>query len=107
MRRTRRTESGLTLIEVVISVVLMSLIAGALSTVFVTSLRLSGTDKERVKQSDESQTVSAFLVRDAQAAGGTDPVTVQRLSMDSTHPIGRALNVGSCAMSSCKSPCGL
>jgi type II secretory pathway pseudopilin PulG len=75
MRRTRRTESGLTLIELVISVVILSMIAGALSTVFVTALRLSGTDKERVKQSDDSQTISAYLVRDAQAAGGTDPST--------------------------------
>ncbi len=79
MRRTRRTESGLTPIEVVVSIVLLSMIAGSHSTVFVTALRLSGTDKERVRQSDDSQTVAAFLVRDAQAARGIDPSTASRV----------------------------
>jgi large repetitive protein len=91
MTRTRRTESGLTLIELVISIVLLSLLAGALSTVFVTSLNLSKTDKGRVAQSDDAQLISAYLVRDAQAAGGTNPSTA---ALDATLGVSKTDDAG-------------
>jgi hypothetical protein len=78
MKRARREESGLTLIELVIGIVLLSLITGALSSAFVTAFHLSGAERERVKQSDDAQAVAAFLVRDAQSAGGINPLTASR-----------------------------
>jgi hypothetical protein len=65
----------LTLIEVMISVVILALITGALSSVFVTAFNGSRTNTQRVKESSVAQTIAAFLVRDAQAAGGVDPST--------------------------------
>jgi hypothetical protein len=42
------------------------------------------------------------------AAGGTpNPLQIQTYSMDNTHPIGRANDIGLCTQSNCKTECGL
>ena len=69
----RRSENGFTLLEVIISVVILTMITGAISAAFVTGLNSSSSTNARVHMSDDAQTIAAFLVRDAQAAGGIDP----------------------------------
>jgi hypothetical protein len=63
----------LTFIEVLISVVLLTLITGAISAAFVTAMNSSRPTNARVRESNDAQLIAAFLVRDAQAAGGVDP----------------------------------
>jgi type II secretory pathway pseudopilin PulG len=77
VRAVRRPsdEGGYTLIELLIAVVLLAMITGALGTSFVTAINASQTNTQRVRESADAQLVAAFLVRDAQAAGGSDPVT--------------------------------
>jgi Tfp pilus assembly protein PilV len=75
MNRPQPREAGLTLVEVLISVVILSLITGALSSVFVTAFNGSRSNTQRVRESSDAQTIAAYLVRDAQAAGGVDPST--------------------------------
>ena len=71
----RRGEDGLTLIELVISIVLMTMIAGALGAAFLTAATSSRQTAGRVRGSNDAQVVAAFLTRDAQSAGGVDPLT--------------------------------
>src|SRR3954471_9236733 len=73
--RTRRSERGVTFVELVISVVILTMITGGLASAFITSLNSSGPTQERVKESNDAQVVASFLMRDAQATGGTDPST--------------------------------
>lgn len=75
MSNDRRDEAGLTLVEVVISIVILSLIAGALTSAFVTAIRNTPTTSQRLLQSNDAQVIAGFLVRDAQAAGGSNPTT--------------------------------
>jgi prepilin-type N-terminal cleavage/methylation domain-containing protein len=69
----RRSEDGFTLIELIISVVILTMITGAISVAFVTSINSSGATNARVHTSNDAQVIAAFLVRDAQAAGSVDP----------------------------------
>jgi hypothetical protein len=41
------------------------------------------------------------------AAGGTNPLTVQQMSTDTSTAIGRANAIGTCSTSNCKTECGL
>jgi len=68
-------EGGFTLIEVLISVVLLTMIMGALTTALVTSINLSTSTTQHTKESNDAQLIAAFLVRDAQSAGATDAIT--------------------------------
>jgi len=71
----RRPETGLTFVELLISIVLLGLVTGALASAFVTSVRGSGPTAQRIRESNDAQLVAAFFARDAQAAGGSDPTT--------------------------------
>jgi prepilin-type N-terminal cleavage/methylation domain-containing protein len=71
------TEGGFTLVEVLISIVILTMIAGALSAAFVTATRASATNAQLVHSSNDAQLIAASLVRDAQAAGGSNPSTGQ------------------------------
>jgi type II secretory pathway component PulJ len=73
----RRSEQGVTFVELIISVVLLSMVTGGLASAFVTSLNGSGPAQARVREANDAQVIAGFLVRDAQAAGGTDPGTGQ------------------------------
>ena len=75
MTEARRSERGMTLVELLVSVVILAMLTGGLSAAFVTAFRISTPDKERVRQSGDAQVIAAYLVRDAQAAGGTNPST--------------------------------
>jgi len=71
----RQREAGFTLVELIIAVVIVATISAALVTVLGTSVRVSGSTTQKVRESNDAALISSFLVRDAQAAGGTDPVT--------------------------------
>ena len=71
----RGSESGMTLVEVLISVVILAMITGAISAAFVTGFRGVRPSQQRVRESNDAQVIAAFLVRDAQSAGGSDPAT--------------------------------
>src|SRR5437588_9476597 len=73
--RTRVDESGFTLLEMVISIVISTMIIGAMATVFITSADSSNATKHRSNQTNDAQVIASFLVKDAQAAGSMDPQT--------------------------------
>jgi hypothetical protein len=70
-----RSEGGFTFIELVITIVLLSLLTGAVSAAFVTAMNSSGSTTGLVQTSNDAQIIAAFLVRDAQGAGGVDPTS--------------------------------
>jgi prepilin-type N-terminal cleavage/methylation domain-containing protein len=70
-----RDEAGFSLTELIIVVVLLGMVMGALSASFLVSMNGNSSATQRVKESNDAQTIAAFLVRDAQAAGGSDPAT--------------------------------
>ena len=76
-RRARdlRSDAGFTLVEIIIAVSLLGLVTGAGVTSLVTATRGSSALSLSAHESSDAQLISAFLVRDAQAAGGTDPET--------------------------------
>jgi type II secretory pathway pseudopilin PulG len=73
--RNRRSEAGFTLIELVVSLVLLTLLTGAIAAAIVGSFSTTRASDQRTKESNDAQIIAAFLTRDAQAAGGTDPAT--------------------------------
>ena len=80
MRRMRRSpnEDGVTLVELLITVVIMSMIMSAIAASFVTAFNTTRPNSDRVRQSNDAQLIAGFLVRDAQSAGGTDPSTGEK-----------------------------
>ncbi len=76
MSRQPHAEDGFTLVELVISVVILGMIMGGLAASFITAFDIQRPTAERVRQSNSAQVIASFLVRDAQAAGGTNPTTV-------------------------------
>lgn len=77
LERTHRSddEHGVTLVELLITIVILSMIMGAIAASFVTAFRSSGPTAELIRQSNDAQLIAGFLVRDAQSAGGTNPAT--------------------------------
>ncbi len=75
LRVATNDQSGFTLVELVITLVLMTLVTGAVSSAFVTAINSSETANQRVRESNDAQIIAAYLTRDAQAAGGTNPST--------------------------------
>jgi prepilin-type N-terminal cleavage/methylation domain-containing protein len=69
------TEHGFTLIEVVVSVAIMGMIMSAVSAALVTSMRSAATTMQRSRETNDAQVVAGFFTRDAQSAGGADPMT--------------------------------
>lgn len=69
-RAQTASEAGFTLVEVIISVVILTMITGALSTAFVASLKASKVSSERVHESNDAQIIAGYFTRDAQASGG-------------------------------------
>ena len=68
--RIRGDESGFTLMEMIITIIITSMIIGVLAAVFVTSANSTNATRQRSNQSNDAQVISSFLVKDAQAAGG-------------------------------------
>ena len=79
--RPQRNNDGFTLIELVMAIVLGALVSGVIVAAIITSLNIADSTSEQVKDSTDASLISAFLYRDAQAAGGTDPAKAQ---LDST-----------------------
>jgi prepilin-type N-terminal cleavage/methylation domain-containing protein len=73
--RSRRNDAGFTLIEVIIGMVIVVGITGATATALIASLNAQSNTHQRVAENNDAQFISAFLVRDAQAAGGSRPTT--------------------------------
>lgn len=71
-----RRDQGFTLVEVVMSIVLGSIIAGVTVAVMITSVNVADSTRDMSRDSTDAGLIAAFLYRDAQAAGGTDPVTL-------------------------------
>ncbi len=71
----RAGDRGFTLIELLVAITLLGLVTGALTAVFLTAINGTQAGAERVRESSDAQLVAAFLTRDAQAAGGTNPAT--------------------------------
>ena len=76
-RRRGLRDSGFTLIELIMALVLSGLIAGVVVAALVTSLNIADSTSDQLHDSTDAGLISAFLYRDAQAAGGTDPAKAQ------------------------------
>lgn len=72
-------DGGFTLVELVISIVLSSIVAGVVVAIMVTSLNLVDATTDISHDATDAGLIAAFLYRDAQAAGGTDPLTLAEL----------------------------
>ena len=68
-------EDGVTLVELMITIVIMSMIMGAIAASFVTAFNSTRPTSDRVRVSNAAQLIASFLERDAQSAGGTNPTT--------------------------------
>jgi len=90
-------DSGLTLVELLISMVLSLILAGVLVAAIVTSLNVAGATSDSIKTTVDVQLVSSYLARDAQGAAGTDPNTLQR-------PEGTGVSVTSGDWGGCSQP---
>jgi Tfp pilus assembly protein PilW len=75
MKRTghRRSESGYTLIELIIAITLLAAVTGAMVAAFITTNNANANTSERIHESNDAQLTAGFWAADAQAAGGTDP----------------------------------
>ncbi len=60
------------------AVVLSSMIAAGLTGAVITSLSVASSTTDQISDTTDAALVSSFLVRDAQAAGATDPTTATR-----------------------------
>jgi prepilin-type N-terminal cleavage/methylation domain-containing protein len=86
-----RSDAGFTLVEIIIAVSLLGLVTGAGVTSLVTATQGSSALSLSAHESSDAQLISAFLVRDAQAAGGTDPetgITDPSLGVSASDPAG-------------------
>lgn len=73
----RRGDRGFTLIELVMATVLAGIVGGVLVAAIATSLRVADSTTNQIADSTDTALISAFLFRDAQAAGATDPTTAR------------------------------
>ena len=68
-------DGGFTLVEVIIAVSLLGLVTGAGTASLLTATSAARSSSQSARESSDAQLISAFLVKDAAAAGGTNPVT--------------------------------
>ncbi|MEI8239070.1 MAG: prepilin-type N-terminal cleavage/methylation domain-containing protein, partial [Actinomycetota bacterium] len=78
IRNTPRTQrdAGFTLIELVMAVTLSVMLIGAMVGALLTSISAASSNRDRVRDSVDLGLISAFLYKDAQAVGGSDPTVV-------------------------------
>ena len=70
----KRTDRGFTLVELIIALVLSVMVVGVIAAALITSLNVSSSTTDQVNDSSETGLISSFLFRDAQSAGGINPV---------------------------------
>ncbi len=68
-------DSGFTLIELILAIVLSALIIGVIGAAMVTALNVADSTTDQVGDSTDAGLISSFLVRDAQSVGAIDPTT--------------------------------
>jgi type II secretory pathway component PulJ len=73
LRRRARTESGYTLVELIIALTLLATVTGSLVAAFITTNNANANTSERIHESTDAQIIAGFWTADAQAAGGVDP----------------------------------
>ena len=69
----RHRDEGFTLVELLVAIVLGGLVSGVVVAAMVTSMNIADSTNDQLKDSTDASLISAFLYRDAQSAGGTDP----------------------------------
>ena len=70
---TEPADRGFSLIEIIIAMTIFAGVTAAIAMSLMTSLRVADNASQRTKESADAQLISAFLVKDAQAAGGSNP----------------------------------
>ncbi|HEY7627695.1 MAG TPA: tandem-95 repeat protein, partial [Ilumatobacteraceae bacterium] len=75
MRRPVHHDRGFTLVELIMTMVLGAMIAGVVLMALLTSLNVADSTTAQVNDSTDAGLISAFLIRDAQSAGGIDPAS--------------------------------
>ena len=75
--RHERSDTGFTLVEVVITLVLAAMLAAVVAAALITSLNVADSTTAQVNDSTDAGLISAFLIRDAQSAGSIDPGTAR------------------------------
>ncbi len=73
--RRDHCDQGFTLVELLIALVLSGIIAGVIVAALATSLNVASSTTKLVSDSTDAGLISAFLYRDGQSAGATDPAT--------------------------------
>ena len=73
--RGRQADGGFTLVELLIAIVLSGIIAGVTVAALATSMNVASSTSAEVADSTDASLITAFLYRDAQAAGTTNPTT--------------------------------
>ena len=77
-QRQRHDDRGFTLIELLIALVLSSLIVGVVTAASDHVAQRGQFDHRPDRRLDRRRLISSFLIRDAQSAGATDPLTALR-----------------------------
>jgi prepilin-type N-terminal cleavage/methylation domain-containing protein len=72
--RAKRADRGFTLVELIIALVLSLMVVGVITAALITSLNVASSTTGQVNDSSETGLISSFLFRDAQSAGGINPV---------------------------------
>ncbi len=79
------SEDGFTLVELIISIVILGIIVGAMSAAIIAGLKTTDGTTNRLAESHDAQVVSEFFVTDMQSAV---TVTYQAMDTVSTVPVG-------------------
>jgi prepilin-type N-terminal cleavage/methylation domain-containing protein len=74
-RNDRGADTGFTLVEVLIGIVVSAIIGGVVVGSLITSTDIAQIATDQVNDSTDAGLIAAFLTRDAQASGGVDPST--------------------------------
>ena len=69
----RQTEEGFTLVELLISTVILAVIFGAVTEAMIVGLRTTDSTDQRLRESVDGQLASAYFARDVQAAAQIVP----------------------------------
>ena len=89
----RGDESGLTLVELLISVLILAMVTGGISSALVTAMKAHGPMLQNIRQSNDAQVISAFLV----ATHNQPAANTASLGLDPTLGVSVPATVPTCA----------